>query len=174
MGLTFIRHTQPDIAEGVCYGQLDLPVADTFEFEVEQVLNQLKTAEILISSPLQRCTSLANRISTALNLPVVIDNRVKEMYFGNWEGMHWNEISRSELDTWRDDFYNACPHGGESVKNFTQRVRSAIVDFQKTKKSHIVVCHAGVIKVASSKGTAASDYSTSVPFGGSFELKHSE
>ncbi len=170
MDLTFIRHTQPDIAEGICYGQTDLPVADSFEYEVTAILNQGYTADVLISSPLQRCTSLANKLGHALNLPVVIDNRVKEMNFGRWEGIAWDAIPLAELDAWRDDFYTSCPHGGESVKQFTERVRSAIAEFQHSNKSHIIVCHAGVIKVANSHGTTADDYATTVAFGKSLTL----
>ena len=30
MRLHFIRHTRPDIARGVCYGQSDIPLASSF------------------------------------------------------------------------------------------------------------------------------------------------
>ena len=33
MRLHFIRHTRPDIARGVCYGQSDIPLAASFAEE---------------------------------------------------------------------------------------------------------------------------------------------
>jgi len=53
---------------------------------------------------------------------------------------------------------------------FTNRVKPAITEYLATGKSHIVVCHAGVIKVATSRGKTANDYATTVPFGGLLEI----
>ena len=41
MRLHFIRHTRPDIARGVCYGQSDIPLAASFAEEAEDVRAQL-------------------------------------------------------------------------------------------------------------------------------------
>ena len=160
-----LRHTKPDIAEGVCYGVLDLGVPDTFEADSAVVLSGLTKPDILISSPLQRCQSLANKISLAFNVPVITDDRVREMDFGAWEGIAWDDIDRAEIDQWKEEFYRARPHGGESVEMLVNRVQSALGEYRKTGRSHLIVCHAGVIKAAMSTGTTASDFSTSVGFG---------
>jgi len=170
VGLVLVRHTRPDIADGTCYGRLDLPVADTFEVESNTVLSKLTAAEVLVSSPLQRCRCLADKIGAAFDLAVVIDDRLREMDFGSWEGVLWDEIPRDEINQWRDDFYYARPHGGESVEMLVERVQSALADYQKANKTYIVVCHAGIIKVATSDGTASGDFSTSIPFGGIMTL----
>jgi len=164
--IVLVRHTQPDIADGICYGSLDLPVAETFEAESVAVIKQLTKPDVLVSSPLQRCRSLATKISEAFDVPVVLDERVREMDFGSWEGTAWNDIDRSAIDQWSDEFYRARPHGGESVEMLVTRVRSALMAYRKTDKHHLVVCHAGVIKAAMSTGTTSSDFSTSVAFGG--------
>ena len=171
MAITLVRHTQPDIAEGICYGRLDLSLADTFDTEAQAVLQKLKPADVLVSSPLNRCKRLADKIGEHFEQPVIIDERLREMDFGDWEGLKWEDILRQELDSWRDNFYEARPHGGESVKMLTDRVLSAISDYRKTGKRHIVVCHAGVIKAATSQGKSAEDFETSVPFGGLIQLE---
>lgn len=53
MRLHFIRHTRPDIARGVCYGQSDIPLAASFAEEAEDVRVRLtersKGAHLLAS-----------------------------------------------------------------------------------------------------------------------------
>lgn len=170
MGLTLVRHTQPDIPEGICYGHTDLPLAKSFTREAALVLEKLPRADVLVSSPLQRCSRLADAIGAARDLPVILDDRLREMSFGSWEGQAWDDIPRAELDCWSTDFYTARTHGGDSVSMLHKRVHSAVQDYRRTGLSHIVVCHAGVIKAAFAKGTTAEDFSTHLPFGGVLEL----
>jgi len=98
MGLTLVRHTQPDIPEGICYGHTDLPLAKSFTREAALVLEKLPRADVLVSSPLQRCSRLADAIGAARDLPVILDDRLREMSFGSWEGQAWDDIPRAELD----------------------------------------------------------------------------
>lgn len=163
--LILVRHTKPDVADGVCYGKLDLAVADTFEVESSAVLSNLTRPDILVSSPLRRCQCLANKISIAFNVPVITDERVQEMDFGAWEGVAWNDIDRAEIELWNNEFYRARPHGGESVEMLVRRVRSALGAYRATGRSHLIVCHSGVIKAAMSTGICASDFSTTVSYG---------
>ena len=64
MRLHFIRHTRPDIARGVCYGQSDIPLAASFAEEAEDVRARLnerlegRTPTRIYSSPLSRCRRL--------------------------------------------------------------------------------------------------------------------
>ena len=168
--LTLVRHTRPAIGDGICYGALDLEVADTFESEASIVLANLARPDVLISSPLQRCQRLAASIADAFDLSIITDERVREMDFGSWEGVPWDDIDRSTIDQWSDDFYQARPHGGESVAQLVTRVQSALNDYREAGRHHLIVCHAGVIKAAVSTGRSASDFSTEVAFGGILKL----
>jgi len=168
--LVLVRHTQPDIEQGMCYGSLDLDVADSFKTESSAVISNLSThgafePDVLVSSPLLRCQRLAKKISAAFELPVITDERIREMDFGTWEGIAWNDIDRAEIDEWTNDFYQARPHGGESVEMLVNRVKAAMGEYHQSGKNHLIVCHAGVIKAAMSTGTAASDFSTTTAFG---------
>ena len=89
MALHLIRHTRPRIAEGVCYGRLDLDVSDTFPVEAQQVQSKLENSySNVFVSPLRRCLKLAEY----LNLSFEVDHRIQEMNFGDWEGQLWNDI----------------------------------------------------------------------------------
>jgi len=157
MLIHFIRHTTPDVPRGVCYGQSDMDVADSFEQELEKVRKQLIQKRVLekrlllYSSPLLRCVKLAEALFSS-NM-ICLDDRIKEMHFGNWEMVSWNDINRVELDQWGGDFVEvACP-GGESyramyhrVVEFLQFVTEYSSRVNADIDSIIVVTHAGVIR----------------------------
>ena len=64
MELILIRHTTPAIEKGICYGQSDLNVADSFEAELELILKEVGQHRKVYSSPLKRCRILAERLGT--------------------------------------------------------------------------------------------------------------
>ena len=51
MEIYLVRHTTPAIEKGVCYGQTDLNVAETFEEEVELVLKNLEIFLLIVLKP---------------------------------------------------------------------------------------------------------------------------
>ena len=98
-----IRHTTPKVAIGVCYGQLDLDVTDSFSQEAQAVLAKFKGDHpaVCYSSPLQRCAKLAETLPFGRPQH---DERLKELNFGAWEGQVWDDIPRHEIDHWWSDF----------------------------------------------------------------------
>ena len=170
MTVILVRHTRPEIPEGVCYGMTDLDLAPTFDDEAAAVLAVLPRAERLVSSPLQRCRRLAERIGAVRGIAPAFDERLREFDFGEWEGVPWDAIPRSELDEWAADFLHARPHGGESVQMLHDRVGSAIADYRRSGASHVVVTHAGVIKAALVRTGHPDGWKAVVGFGDSIRL----
>jgi len=147
MFIHLIRHTTPNIESGVCYGQKDLELANSFEQEKDSVLKYLKPQyDIVYSSPLTRCQQLAKTITTN-NFSTEID--LMEVNFGHWEGIAWNDIPRSESQPWMDDFINIAPPNGESLLQMQQRVQKFIeYNIKPQAYSDIaIVTHAGVIRL---------------------------
>ncbi|MEH6695277.1 MAG: alpha-ribazole phosphatase [Hyphomonas sp.] len=165
MALTLLRHTTPAIASGVCYGMTDLDVAETFAEEARAVLNALPPPDRIFSSPLTRCRKLAEHIAQSHALPLTVDERLREMDFGTWEGLPWAEIPRGELDLWAEDFLHARPHGGESVAMLTERVRAALAEWHSHQGHALIVTHAGVIKAALATEATSQGYNTTIGFG---------
>lgn len=150
MRLILIRHPKPHIAAGVCYGRTDLPVAPE---QLEQTLADLPHAlacvptELpLYTSPLQRCSVLARRLSPA----PVFDARLVEMDFGAWEMRRWDDIARTDIDAWVADLPHYRPGGGESVLQMATRIAAFHADMQR-QLGHageaIVICHAGAMRL---------------------------
>ena len=148
----------------------DLDLAPTFDDEAARVVEALDTAERLVTSPLQRCRRLAERIGGAHSLVPIVDSRIREMDFGTWEGVPWGAIPRAEMDAWAADFLHARPHGGESVHMLYERARAAIADYRATGLSHVVVTHAGIIKAARAEDRYPNAWKSNVEFGGTVRL----
>ncbi len=153
MALTLLRHTLPDVAEGVCYGRRDLALADGFEAECATVLAGLEPPTAIVTSPLWRCRILAERVSDRFEVPLTVSPDFIEMDFGTWEGQRWDAIGRAALNAWADDFLDYAGHGGESVAQLQKRVARGL---HSLPDGALVVTHAGVIKAALAlKGDAA-------------------
>lgn len=148
MSLILLRHTRPDVDEGLCYGRTDLSLCDDFDAEVERIDAELPRIATILASPLSRCLRLAQAIAARRDLEVTVDTRVIEMDFGRWERTPWEVIPRDQIDAWRDDFMGAAPHGGESVRQLANRVEAALTDAVSRAAPVLVVTHAGVIKAA--------------------------
>ena len=163
--MILIRHTRPDVAANVCYGRTDLKLAASFDSDVRAVIASVPDADVLVTSPLKRCTQLAARIGVTLGLDFHIDPRIQEMDFGSWEGVPWSDIGRDELDQWANDFLHARPHGGESVAMLQERVLQAIGEYRGTNQRYIVITHSGVIKAALADGDTSENWNAEVAFG---------
>ena len=128
MKLWLVRHAQPLIEAGICYGRLDLAADVAATAECARQLAELLPAGIQVrTSPLQRCEQLAHALQALRpDLAYEIDARLAEMDFGCWEGRAWNDIDRAELQAWTDDFAcYAAGQEGESVTGFMARVALA-------------------------------------------------
>lgn len=142
-----IRHTKPDIAPGICYGQLDLDVADSFEDEASNILRCLPPLELILSSPLLRTRRLGQHMARARRCELRNDARLMEKHFGHWEGKAWDDIARSEIDAWAADVTGYAPPGGESAQQVMLRVQTFMSDLAHLPQQSIaVVAHGGSIR----------------------------
>ena len=165
MGLILLRHTTPDVQPGICYGQLDLDVAATFDAEADKAFAALPRIDRIVTSPLKRCLKLAEVISDRNQRPFEQDARLMEMDFGTWEGVAWDDIPRAEIDEWVENFLHARPHGGENVVQLRTRAMQAISEWTDPATQTLIVTHAGIIRIALAKGNDPNDFSAKVDFG---------
>jgi alpha-ribazole phosphatase len=144
MRLILVRHPQPLVAAGICYGSTDVPVAPEVAQRAAATLQAaLPSAARVYSSPLQRCAALAARLSRP-----TLDARLAEMDFGRWEMQPWHAIPKAEVDAWAADLIDYRPGGGESVLQFTSRVASFYDEMRRLPDQEaVVICHAGTMRV---------------------------
>ncbi len=145
MEIYLVRHTTPAIDKGICYGQTNLDVTDSFETEYKAVHKKISFAEGMqvFSSPLKRCKKLANTFDEA----VVEDARLMELNFGEWEMKAWDHIPSEEITPWMNDFVTLPAPNGESYVTLQKRMVSFLNErILPAQKSLIIVSHAGPIR----------------------------
>jgi alpha-ribazole phosphatase len=150
MTLWLMRHAQPLIEPGICYGQLNMPAdAEANRACAAELAKLLPAGTTVVSSPLQRCEQLTPvLIGLRPDLTFKIDPKLQEMHFGTWEGCAWADIAKNELDDWTANFAH-YPAGasGESVSQFMARVATAF-DAIDPAQNTLWITHAGVIRAA--------------------------
>ena len=145
MDIYLIRHTSVDTPRGMCYGQTNVPLKDTFKEEADTVKSKIKdiSFDCVFSSPLSRCQDLAHHCG--FETPV-LDERLKELFFGDWEGRMWDDI---DMSIWKDDWVNPPTPNGESFDEMYLRVASFLADLKdKSYQSVAIFTHGGVFSCA--------------------------
>lgn len=148
MKVTLIRHTSVDVPTGVCYGQTDVPLKDSFEEEASAVAGTIEneTFDKVFTSPLSRCIKLADYCGFR---DAERDDRIKEIHFGEWEMQPYNEIKDSRLETWFDDYINTLAPEGESFQMQYDRVADFLNSLKQSGYTHVgVFAHGGVLLCA--------------------------
>ena len=147
MIIDLIRHTTPKVAAGVCYGQTDLPLANSFEAEFDAMQNKLmRSYDQIITSPLSRCAILANNLN---GNEFYSDDRIQEVDFGDWEMQAWDALPREAAQKWMDDFVVEAPPNGESLIEMQNRVANFWDEIKRYENLDkiAVITHAGVLRL---------------------------
>lgn len=147
MEIFLIRHTRVAVNKSTCYGHSDVDLAECFQEELNELNNKLKSFEFssVYSSPLKRCFKLAQSIKCPR--ATIVDPRLKEMNFGEWELKEWDTIDSLMLNNWMNDFVNIATPGGESYKDLFARSTAFFNELICNKDAKVlVVTHGGVIR----------------------------
>jgi alpha-ribazole phosphatase len=152
MKLILVRHPQPEVAAGICYGSTDLAVSpqqrEAVLHALHALLATLPATVALYSSPLRRCADLASQLHAQRpECTLAFDPRLVEMDFGAWEMRAWDDIPRQQIDDWAADLINYRPGGGENVLTMTARVADFYGTIQRQRHDAVVICHAGTIRL---------------------------
>ena len=152
----FIRHGETDWnAEGRLQGQRDVPLNDLGRVQAFEVGEKLKATVPLIedcdfvSSPMLRTRETMEIARQAMGLHPTyyrIDERLKELTFGDWEGHIWKEIQKSDPASAKArtrDKWNFTPPNGESYQALADRVKPVI---DELRRDTVMVSHGGVAR----------------------------
>ena len=136
-------------------GHRDVPADLTDSAAIARLTAYLPQQAVVISSDLIRASATADAITGARQrLPN--DGALREFDFGDWDGLHWSEVS----DRWPDlsrRYWEApgdlAPPNGESWNAAATRVGDAIDQLRATHAGPIVaVAHMGVILTQVQRG----------------------
>ncbi|CEJ69725.1 Alpha-ribazole phosphatase [Chryseobacterium oranimense G311] len=144
MEIHLIRHTAVENPENLCYGFSDIPLRNMY-IEDFKKLHLEEHFDLVISSPSQRCTLLADYF----NLDYKNDDRIKEMNFGDWEMKKWTDIPDQEISPWYSDFIHTKASGGENLLEMQARVLSFWNELTAKNQADkvLIITHGGVIRL---------------------------
>lgn len=146
MHCTLVRHPPTINTQGLCYGRLEVAVEPRVMHACAQQLTHLRGLPVY-SSPAQRCLQLAYLLT---DRPIICPE-LQELDFGCWEGLAWDDISRTDLDAWAADIdHYRVGVNGETAHELAQRwqVFRAQRQTEQAEQHIVVISHAGIIRNA--------------------------
>lgn len=153
--LYLIRHGETELnTKGVYYGWTDCGLSENGIMQAEDLADILQNVsfDAVISSSLIRAVVTAAVVSGFTPDEIIKDDRLRELNFGDWEGMHHNEVREKHKEAWENwskDWKNAAPPKGESFSEIYSRVKSCIEEILKEYKGKrvLVVSHQGAMRI---------------------------
>ncbi|MHB1053895.1 MAG: histidine phosphatase family protein [Thiobacillus sp.] len=150
--LDLMRHGEP-VGGRKYRGQVDDPLSEKGWAQMHAAVGRARPWTQLVSSPLRRCREFAESLAGRLELPLSLDDRLKEVGFGIWEGKSAAEIEQGEpgiIERFKADPVHARPEGAEPLADFHSRVAAGLDDLlaNNTDQHVLLVGHAGVIRMA--------------------------
>lgn len=151
--LVFLRHAETDMAGAFC-GHSDPPINRGGGEQIRDLITRLgdQRFESIYSSDLLRAVNTAEVLSAAYGVPLTTVASLREIHFGEWEGLRWEEIERRDpayAARWIAEFPKLPAPEGERYDAFTDRVLDAVDRLLRVTEGGpiAVVTHAGVMRV---------------------------
>jgi alpha-ribazole phosphatase len=150
--ILFIRHAETDMAGTFC-GHSDPDLNARGHKQTAELIDRLRLENIdtVYTSDLRRAHTTAKAIASAFGIECRPRRALREISFGEWEGLDWKEIElRDEAYArrWMAEHPLLPTPGGEAFRDFEQRVFEEVA-FLSTKAAAqdiAVVTHAGVLR----------------------------
>lgn len=152
MNIYVIRHGETDWNKaGRIQGQSDIPL-NSYGIELAQITSEaLKEVpfEIVFCSPLIRARQTARILVGDRRVPIIEDDRLKEISFGVREGAYLREIRENEKDPIHNFFMapgRYCPpQGAESFEELARRsgafMREVLAPLEGKYSTVLIVAH---------------------------------
>jgi alpha-ribazole phosphatase len=135
--LLIVRHGRTAWnSDGRFQGQLDVPLDEVGQSQAAAVAHRLAGERPLViyASDLSRAWQTARWIQNAITEavqpdptpPLILEPRLREMHFGEWQGLTYAEIQARQpdaLSAWEADWLNNAPPGGETLAQLVERVQ---------------------------------------------------
>lgn len=149
--LILIRHGQTDMnKDQLYYGRIDVPINEVGRAQAERARKNLINLKIdydkIYSSNLVRAYETA-KIVNYKNIEIEVDEKIKEMDFGIFEGLSYDEIIKKypeEMKLLEKDWKTYSYVTGENPIVLQKRAVEFLDSLDKSK-DNLVVTHWGII-----------------------------
>lgn len=154
-----VRHGQSlSNAEDRVQGQADVGLSDLGRRQAAAVAERFRATLAgdrigeIWSSPLVRARDTAAAVAAALGLPVMVDDDLRELHAGVFQGHLWAELEELHPEAvarWRSGDVDYRIPGGESRADLASRGRAVLERLaRRDVGAMIVVAHGGVLTAA--------------------------
>lgn len=145
--------------EGRVQGQEDVELSALGRQQAEAVAAWARTTfgvaastTEIWASPLRRARDTAARIAAAIGLPLLIDDRLRELHAGVFQGHLWADLEvrfPEAVERWRSGDVEYAIPGGESRAQLAARGRAVLESLAaRSVVDMIVVAHGGILTAA--------------------------
>jgi probable phosphoglycerate mutase len=150
-----VRHGETmHAAQGLFAGDIDPPLLERGRAQAEALARVAAPLglDALYVSPKLRARSTAEPIARACGLQPIIDDGLREIAYGGWEGRKESDIEAGESEAfaaWSQDPGLVSPPGGESAFGVAARALPVLV---RARREHpggqvMMVSHKGTIRI---------------------------
>ena len=154
MELILVRHGETEMnASGVYCGWSDSCLTEQGRIHAREAALKLKNDRlaIIISSDLSRTMETADIIGAYHKAERIHINELREINFGIWEGMYFDDILKKYPDEsalWKTDWMAYAPPEGESLLQMYNRVINKVQALIRKHKDDTIcfVSHGGCIR----------------------------
>jgi broad specificity phosphatase PhoE len=148
----FIRHAETEMAGRFC-GHSDPELNAEGRMQLTSLGHMLsaEAIDIVYSSDLRRASATAQAIAAVREIPQVVRPALREIDFGQWEGLSWEQIEQMDPKyawNWMARYPHLPAPSGESFQAFEARVLEEVKVLLDGNRGPIaVVTHGGVLRV---------------------------
>lgn len=152
--LLLIRHAQPrEEAHGRCYGSLDIGLSSRGQRRAQLLAHTLDRVPLaaVYTSPRSRALETATPLAASHDLTPIVDEALREIDFGEFEGRSYDEIQDSAPDlyrTWMEAPTRVHFPGGESYPLLRRRALDSMRAIHRRHVGEItaIVSHGGILR----------------------------
>lgn len=152
--INLVRHGETEWnVLGKFQGCKDINLSKDGILQAEYLKKRLENKfDHIYTSPLKRAMRTAEIISDGKNIKPIIETELREINFGDWEGLTIKEIEANYPETfiqWRNDEIEGPMCGGDlSLNKASIRAKKAILEITEKHqgKNIVIVAHGGIIK----------------------------
>ena len=150
--LLLVRHATA-AGQGRFVGQSDVTLTGVGRRELRALGKKCSRFPVraIYSSDLRRARQTATALARNFRLKVEVRPDLREMHFGRWEGLSWDQISRRFprlAARWVQRFPRLTIPGAEPLGCFRRRIAAGLraIVAENRGQCAVVVTHAGVIR----------------------------
>lgn len=156
--LLFLRHAEVESAyHRVFGGRIDMAISDLGRSQAQALADYLARRfpiDAIYASPMRRVQmTLEPVLARFPNLQPVVDPDLREVDFGSWTGLRWEQISERFGVTafdWLDHLERGTMPDAEPEEMFRRRLDRVLTRIlhEQQGRTVAVACHGGVIRMA--------------------------